>query len=660
MIRLPFPKHLTLLKERLKFFLERQFVKGTRYQFLFVAALVGLISVIGGVLVLGTGDPQQNVADSIWWAFLRLTDPGYLGDDEGAWRRIVSTLLTVSGYVVFMGALIAIMTRWLISRMQELERGLTPVAIRNHIVVVGWTSRTLPVLRELLLSGGHIKRFLAEIGGRKRLRLVVLADDITAERAHALRIDPVIGKRVNDIILRSGSALKAEHLHRIACIHAAAVILPGRSFESESLITSDVETIKALLSMDGQARGAGTELPYVVAEIQDLWQMRVARRAYSGPLEVVAGNSAISRLMVQNIRHPGLSCVYTELLSHAIGNDLYIRQHDALAGHTLRAAAALFQSAILCGVVRGEADSITPYLNPPATFRIEPGDKLVLLARSYEQTTPATDPVAEPQLSESAVAPTLDPGTTVLPGRDVLILGWSRKVPALLQEFATYSDEAFQLTVVSSRPIAERVQALEEYGLSVDAAVCRHIEADYAIERELRTVDIARYDSIILMSSDRLGSGEEADARSIVGYLLLEEMLEEQRRQPQILLELSDHHNALLMGQRTGEVIVSPLLLSHLLAQVALRRELRVVFEELFTAGGAEISFRDPADYGVGNGDTTFGEIERRAWRAGETALGIYRRTTTSISRGQLVLNPDRHAQLPLNAADILVVLHTS
>ena len=66
-----------------------------------------------------------------WWAFLRLTDPGYLGDDEGNWRRVVSTWLTVSGYVLFMGTLIAILTQWLNRTMRALEQGLTPITVRG-------------------------------------------------------------------------------------------------------------------------------------------------------------------------------------------------------------------------------------------------------------------------------------------------------------------------------------------------------------------------------------------------------------------------------------------------------------------------------------------------------------------------------------------------
>ena len=47
--------------------------------------------VAAGVLVRLL-DPQfEALSSAVWWAFLRLSDPGYLGDDEGLASRAVST-----------------------------------------------------------------------------------------------------------------------------------------------------------------------------------------------------------------------------------------------------------------------------------------------------------------------------------------------------------------------------------------------------------------------------------------------------------------------------------------------------------------------------------------------------------------------------------------
>jgi hypothetical protein len=159
------------------------------------------------------------------------------------------------------------------------------------------------------------------------------------------------------------------------------------------------------------------------------------------------------------------------------------------------------------------------------------------------------------------------------------------------------------------------------------------------------------------MSSDRFDSGEEADARTIIAYLQLEGLLRERSISPNLLIELSDPHNERLMGGRMGEVIISPLLLSHILAQVALRRELRVVFDDLFSAGGPEIAFRRLADLGVEAGEFTFETLQALCRRSGDTALGVHRQEAAKGNGRRLDLNPRRGFKQALRASDEIVVM---
>ncbi|MBL8942201.1 MAG: hypothetical protein JNK45_03585, partial [Myxococcales bacterium] len=73
---------LAALRDRLQFLLERFLVRGPLYRLLFVIAIIVSVSTLGGLLVVGTGN-FDGPGDAIWWAFLRLSDPGYLGDDQG-------------------------------------------------------------------------------------------------------------------------------------------------------------------------------------------------------------------------------------------------------------------------------------------------------------------------------------------------------------------------------------------------------------------------------------------------------------------------------------------------------------------------------------------------------------------------------------------------
>lgn len=638
--------------DRVKFFVERQFVKGALFQLLVVGAIIALISITGGLLAFPAGE-GEDVGDAVWWAFLRLTDPGYLGDDEGTWLRFVSTLLTVSGYVVFMGTLVAILTRSLIARMTALERGLTPVAFRNHVVIVGWNSRTLPLIRELLSASGSMRQHLLGQDS-SRLKLVVLAEDMSAVQAEELRAEPGIGRKARQIVLRSGSPLQPDALHRAACLNAAAVIIPSGSHELNSLVSSDVETIKALMSLDAQARTERVTRPFVVAEIQDLRKLPIARRAYEGPLQVVPGDATIASLMAQNLIHPGLSEVYNELLTDQSGNEFYVRSGEHFAGDSLASIAMRCPRAVVCGLLHRERDGWRVQLNAPSDAVVAASDKVVFIAPEFRDTQPLKasgyrlNPVERKALGEKHKQ------TNRVTRKKVLILGWNNRLPALVHELGSYRQYRFELDIVSIVPPSEREVSIARYHLGDVRAQCRHIETDFMQEGELYDIEPAQYDSIILTSSDRLGSGEEADARAIVGQSILEEHLKHVSTPPQLLLELSDPDNAILLGHQHGETIISPLILSHLLAQVALRPELRLVFDELFTEGGAEIFFRSPTDYGI-QGSLPFWKLETLAGERGETALGVYYHEARNGRH--LQLNPARDAALEISPQDQLVIL---
>ena len=130
---------------RFRFEVGQYLLRGAFYRLLIIASLVADHRPDGWAQRLEpVRRPRRcRSATRIWWAFLRLTDPGYLGDDQGVFRRTVSTVITVIGYVLFLGALVAIMTQWLNQTLRQLESGLTPIARDGHVLVAGWTDRTL-------------------------------------------------------------------------------------------------------------------------------------------------------------------------------------------------------------------------------------------------------------------------------------------------------------------------------------------------------------------------------------------------------------------------------------------------------------------------------------------------------------------------------------
>lgn len=639
---------------RLTYILERLLLGGAHFQLLIIAGLIFLVSLSSGFLAYIFAGSFNDLFDASWWAFLRLSDPGYLGDDQGAFLRTLSTVVTILGYVLFMGALIAIMTQWLNATIRRFENGLTPVSLKSHILILGWTNRTKTIVKEIVASQGRLMRFLTRIGAG-RLRIVILTESIEISLLHELR--EALGGfwKQRQIILRSGSPLRIEDLNRVNFSKAGVIILPGADSPSGVSPIMDTRTVKSLLSISTFNRSVPNDtLPPLVAELFDTQKIPVAMSAYPGEISVIPSDSLISRLLAQNVRHQGLSHIYAELLSHSESNQIYIRELPELTGHPVETLHPLFPKAILMGVLRESEEGLTPFLNPAGGFIAEQGNRFVFLAESYEDTLPGSGHAFWSLNRGSSIG-----GKVAKSGRRILILGWNRKVPTLLSEFESYREEQFDIDIISLVPTQEREVLLDRFGSILETVNVKHINGDYTALKDLVDLHPNTYDNILMLSSDRLDSGEEADARTIFGYVLLRDILSEAPQQPEIIIELMDPENEKLFEQHAGEILISPLILSRILAHVALRPELNIVFEELFTNGGAEIYFRPASEYGIDTGSLRFEDIQQCVTKRGDTALGIRKNGHLRNIRGGIELNPDRGAPVRIDENDEIVVLTT-
>ncbi len=641
------------VKNRLKYVLERWIQRGALYQFLMIAGLIVAVAVGGGLLAFVIAGGFAGPFEAVWWSFLRLTDPGYLGDDEGTALRVISTLVTVLGYVLFMGSLIAILTQWLNQTMRKLESGLTPIAMKGHVLILGWTNRTPAIVHELVLSEGRVARFLRRRGVR-RLRIVILAEEVDATLRHELREQ--VGREMHkwQIILRSGSSLRLEHLHRVDFMRAAVILLPGADFTLGGAEATDARVIKTLLSISNYGEAAKEPPPPLVAEIFDAKKIAIAQRAYQGEIDVVASDAFISRLIAQNVRHRGLSFVYAEILSYGSGNEVYVRPCPEFAGAGIHEIEDAFEEAVVLGAVRPAARGFEPLLNPPPDFRLQEDDRLVLIARTFEESAPLEG--FRPQRVERPSS--VRRPVPLHPERRILVMGWSHKVFALLREFGSYGSERFLIDVLSVVPTAEREAQLSSLALNAGRVQVRQLEGDYTDAADVEALAPTGYDNVVFLSSDWLETGEETDARTLLGYVLLRSLLPEDGG-PEILVELMDPENARLFRKRPGEVIISPVILSHILAHVALRRELSAVFGELFGPGGAEIFFRDAGDYGLAGREVSFREVQHAAAEHGEIALGVRLAGGPTHTIGGVYVNPPAQKRWTLTEDDEIVVLTT-
>ena len=630
------------ISAQIKFSLERMLGGGALLQLLLAWAIVLLVAVTGGFLAYFLSRGEFGLAEEFWWSFLRLTDPGYLGDDEGMGRRIISTILTVAGYVLFMGTLVAIMTQWLFRQMRNFELGQTPVSFRNHTVLLGWTSRTLPIVRELL----------SPVIPRDQVnKIAVLADDITDGPTAEVRGERISGKDRRRIVLRSGSLLNPEHLTRVAIENARTIIIPSRSNFAEQTLSADADIIKVLLSLHTQFKGR--QGPRVIAELQDARKVPVALHTYQGYLQLIASDLIIARILLRSILYPGLSGAVNALLIDPNQAQFIPESAERFVGKQWRQVFASSNAATPCGVLRLTRNALQQnerqtLLAPAADMVIKSGDEILYLASSYRDIQLHQRAVGyrAQKVAEHLVAP-IRPAK-----RNVLILGWSNRVLTLLAEMANDDRTQYSVCNVSSSPLNEREMLFAERQLEGSRQLqVEWLQADYTTETAMQKLQVHHFDSVILFSSDRLASGEEADARSIVAFMVLDYLLAKgnPRLRPHIMVELHDPSNAAYVNHSHNEVLVSSVIVSHVLAQVAVYPQLRAVYEQLLSADGARLALRFlPENL---HRVFTIGELRELVLSEHAVLLGYQQ------AGGETLLNPALNTQVKVNEGTQLIIL---
>ena len=626
----------------IRFTFERLLLRGLHYRLMFAAVIVAFVAISAGLLALLLDAKFEDAGAAIWWSFLRLTDPGYLGDDEGAVSVTISTVVTVLGYVLFLGLLIAILTQWMNALILRVESGTTRVAFKNHILILGWNYRTPSIVLELLQTGGRVSRFLKDSGAHN-LRIVILAEQVDAELREELKSS--LGERWDDrrVVLRSGSPLRLDGLERVAFHDAAVVILPGADFATARPGVADSEIIKTLASIS-QAVMQAVHAPLAVAALYNANRGNVARRAYGGELEVVAADQLVARLMAQCTLQRGLWPVYWELFSLNQDNALFVRELDG--GHVTEIGQARLAcpNAVVIGVI--PSNTRKPILNPPGDMRINSGDALIFIAKHFADCR-VTDVVAPGSLTQ---LPGWDPLVSDI--ETVLILGWSRKVPKVLAELLSYQQKRLKIDVAGITPLDEREISIESVAGAQRAGTVRQIEINFMDPDVVTEIHPENYDAVLMIARERMGDEAVADAATLSAYLTVDTLLSGADG-THVVAEVMEEENEALFSNERCDAIVSPMVVSYILSQVALEPELGLIFQELTESSGTTILFRSPGPK-TEKADCRFSEFDEQAAARGETAIGV---VTSSAGVRQTRLNPGADARWACDDIEQVIVL---
>ena len=231
------------------------------------------------------------------------------------------------------GALVGFVIDFLLKEGQ----GMGAAGYRDHIVVCGWNSTA----RELI----------AELDGDDYEHKIVVIHDGDKNPAG------------NGVYFVSGDVTNADDLRRAGIEEAMAAVVCPADASNEADMRSILD-VMAIESIAPQVR--------TVVEVNNPQHVEHFRRANAD--EIMVTSRIASRLLARSSLYPGLAEIVTDIVSGGEGSELYRVElpdgvHRPLGRRAVRPAA---RATTRRRCWRSAATG-TPYVNPPADFRLDRG-----------------------------------------------------------------------------------------------------------------------------------------------------------------------------------------------------------------------------------------------------------------------------------------------
>ncbi len=641
-------------RQRLRYSFDNLMSKGTiaPIMLLFTVSLVmvlllSLVLLASGVIpvdsgsVLGVKD-NNNIGflDVVWLVILRALDGGTISQDPIVPGFLIFTFITTVGGVMLLSVLIAIVNRGVARKLVELRKGKSFVVEENHTVILGWSFQIFQIISELVIANENQKGLSIVILSEKDK--VDMEDEIRS-KVHDFRSTRIVCRRGNPIDLND---LEIINVHKARSI----IILAPENTDPDSMV------IKTILAITNNPNRVPYPHKYhIVAEIRDPRNVGIAKIAGKDEVQLVIFDHVISRITAQTCRQPGLSVVFTELLDFE-GDEIYFQEERTMLGKTFIEVLFSYETSTIIGI-RHKDGKIE--LKPKMDTIIEEGSKLIAISEDDDTVVPSG--LKEFNIDPGAIrkAPKYMPPKP----EKTLVLGWNRRAPLIINELDLYVWHGSKITVVSNHLDAEKELSLKCSDL--EHQTVSFWQGDTTNRRILDDLNIEQYDHIIVLSQTELDDVQSTDAKTLSTLLHLRDIADLKGHAFSIVSEMLDDRNRQLAEiTHTDDFIVSVKLDSLMLSQISENRELKTVFEFLFSAGGPAI-YLNPAEHYVEPGrPVNFYTIMESARQQNQIAIGYkiakHRNKTDSPERllaYGVNVNPKKSNQIFFAEGDKVIVL---
>jgi voltage-gated potassium channel Kch len=570
--------------------------------------------------------PEGSFIDKVWSAFSTILDKA----KDATWgERLISIAYWIITTAVT-ATIIGFVATSVSGAVAKLKKGKSPVIDSGHTLILGWSNRVFPILKELAIANSNVRK-----------PLVVVFSDQEREA-----MDDEIASRAGDlgklrVVTRTGDVTNPGDLARANVGGAKSVIILDSDDKGDANVVSTVLAVKAVNSNPALK---------IVAEVDDRNTAEALTVATKGQVLTVRSHDVIARVTAQASRQPGLAAVVLDLLDFD-GDEIYFAEVPALAGKTYADAILAFNTASVIGLVDEKGAT---HVNPKQTTKLTAGTKVIAIAEDDDKIiySGVREDIAKKKIT-AAKKPTAK-------AEHLLFIGWSAMGRSVLNELAGFLPKGSTVHIVAE---SRYVDAAELASLSFGANLkVTHATVSGDIDELIAAASAKKYDEVIVLGYRNAISESEADAQTMLTMLQMNQLFEAKGNgvEPtRLVAEILDSRKVqLAQVAAADDLVVSDNLAALLIAQVAENPALSPVFDDIFDADGAAIHVVPVEHYAPLGKQIEFAELVAIARAHGESAIG-YRVAADAAgdAASGVKLNPAKNSSFKPAAGDALVVV---
>lgn len=561
-------------------------------QLMVLVTFAMILSFTGAVVLSFLTTSWENFPKNLWWAFLHVSDPGYLGDNQGFVRQAVAVVITLGGWMLF-GLFLSILGMAFQRRWRHLESGKSRVLARDHTVILGWDPVMFKIIDKLLSDPSN-----------RRERIVILSDTPAPEMMEMVS-RWCLSPRKSSVLCRTGNPDRVSDLLNINLPFCREIIsLPSGRSNEETLedsysVTTLFGCIKAFEEMSSDRWRKSKYTPRKTNIALTTRDRRVARALRHLEKEnqyleihVAEPYDFYSRLLAVSAMMPGIQHVFEELISSE-GNAVYIKPLSTFCGDnhlTFGELTAKWDNILPIGYVRYDDPRRSPIINPADdSVVLGPEDELAFFA-AHSSPTPVKC-TEKPQVKFHAV-----PGEPAFSPRNILVPSQNSKAKHVVRYLSRWLPSGSRLIV--SCPVSEQPFPVTFDSQVSDGTLAERVEM---IKRCFREGE-HDFDAVVLVSG--FDDIERNDAQILLETVAIRQMEEERDsadpkpenagRRTSIVAELFSGQHAQLSAIAGLDVaiVTTDLICDYLFRAVEDPRSVRVLRDLLRTRGSEPVLIR--------------------------------------------------------------------